>query len=112
METPASLIETLIDKVEAYGKSTYELSKLRSVEKTTKVATVLISKISFLLMTSMFVFVFSLGVAYYLGELLGKLYYGFFIVAGFYLLLAIIFHFYLHKGIRKPVSELIIEQAL
>lgn len=36
METPASLIETLIDKVEAYGKSTYELSKLRSVEKQQK----------------------------------------------------------------------------
>ena len=112
METPANSIELLFEKVESYGKTTYELSKLKALETATVVATSLVSRLSVLIMISMFALVLNIGVALWLGELIGKSYYGFFIVAAFYLVAGILLHFFLHRWIRKPMSDLIITQAL
>lgn len=112
METPGDSIESLFERAEAYGRTTYELSKLKLLETTNIVVTSLIARLSVILMISMFSFVLSMGVALWLGDLLGKSYYGFFIVAIFYLLAGLILHFFLHRWVKKPISELIIKQAL
>jgi hypothetical protein len=112
METTPGSIEQLFERVEAYGKTTFELSKLKLLETTTVVVSALIPRLGVVLMGTLFTTFLTIGIAFLLGELLGKLYYGFFIVAGFYLLAAIVMHFYLHKWIKKPVSDLIIKQAL
>lgn len=112
MESPVSLIESLFARAETYGKTTYELSKLKVLETTTHVATSLISRLSVILMFSMFALILNIGLALLLGELLGKVYYGFFIVAVFYLFIGTILYFFLPKWIKKPVSEIIIKQAL
>lgn len=112
METPASLLESLFERTEAYTQTTLELSKLRLLETTTVVVTTVLSKVSVIIMISLFVLVFNIGIALLLGELLGKTYYGFFIVAAFYLIGGGILHFFLHRWIKKPVSDLIIKQAL
>ena len=112
METPVSIIETLFEKGEAYGKTSLELAKLKSLETTTHVVTSLISRMSVILMLLLFGLVLNIGIALMLGEFLGKSYYGFFIVAAFYLLAGLVLHFFLLKWIKKPVSELIIIQAL
>jgi hypothetical protein len=112
METTARTIEALYERAETYGKTTYELSKLKALETTTTVVTSLVAKLSVIIMVSMFGLVFNIGIALFLGELLGKSYYGFFIVAAFYLAAGIVLHFFLHKWIKKPLSDLIITQAL
>ncbi len=112
MEKESSIFETLFDKTETFGKTTYELSKLKALETTTVVATSVVARISVILMISMFLLVFNIGVALFLGELLGKIYYGFFIVAAFYLVAGLISNIFLHKWIEKPLSNLIISQAL
>lgn len=112
METTANSIESLFEKAEAYGRTTYTLSKLKLLETTNIVVTSLVARLSTILMISMFSFVLSIAVALWLGDILGKAYYGFFIVAGFYLLAGIVLHFFLHRWVKKPISELIIKQAL
>ena len=112
MESTARTFETLYERAETYGKTTYELSKLKVLETTTVVVTSLVSRLSVILMISMFALVFNIGIALLLGEVLGKSYYGFFIVAAFYLLAGIVLHFFLHKWIKTPLSNLIITQAL
>jgi hypothetical protein len=112
METPASLIESVIERAEAYAKTTYELSKLKSLQTTINVVNALIPRLTVILMLSLFALVLNIGIALLLGEMLGKSFYGFFIVAGFYLVAGIILHFFLAKWIKKPVSDLIIKQAL
>lgn len=111
-ENPSESLITLFEKVEDFGKTTYELSKLKSLETTTVVVTTLIEKMSVVLMLGVFVMILNIGIALVIGEALGKLYYGFFIVSGFYLLVAIVLHFCIHRWIKRPVSELIIGQAL
>jgi hypothetical protein len=112
METPADSIESLFERAETYGRTTYELSKLKLLETTNIVVTSLIARLSTILMVAMFSFVLSIAVALWLGDLLGKAYYGFFIVAGFYLLAGLVLHFFLHRWVKTPISELIIKQAL
>lgn len=106
------LIESLFEKVEVYGKTTYELSKLKLLKATIIVVPSLVSRLAVILMLTLFTLVFNIGIALLLGELLGKLYYGFFIVAAFYLVAGFLLHFFLHHWIKKPISNLIIKQAL
>ena len=112
METPVSLMESLFERVEVYAKTTYELSKLKLLQTTINVVNIMVPRLSVIIMILLFTLVLNIGIALFLGELLGKSYYGFFVVAGFYLVAAIILHFFLHNWIKKPVSELIIKQAL
>jgi len=112
METRENIIESLFERVETYGKTTIELSKLKILDTTTKVFTTLISRLSVIVMISVFVLVLSIGVALFLGDILGKAYYGFFIVAGLYLLAGIVFYYFLRKWVQKPLSEMIIKQSL
>ncbi len=112
MEQTASEIEILFERVESYGKTTYELSKLKILETSIQVVTSLLSGLGVALMMSFFVLVLNIGIALFLGELLGKLYYGFFIVAAFYLLVGIIFKLLLYKWLKNPISNFLIKQTL
>ncbi|PKP39519.1 MAG: hypothetical protein CVT98_01465, partial [Bacteroidetes bacterium HGW-Bacteroidetes-15] len=67
MEKKPSIFETLFDKAEIFGKTTYEISKLKALETTTVVATSVVARISVILMISMFLLVFNIGVALFLG---------------------------------------------
>jgi sterol desaturase/sphingolipid hydroxylase (fatty acid hydroxylase superfamily) len=111
MENPAILIESLFEKAETFSKTTLELTKLKALKASTLITTSLVSRISVIIMFASFGLVFTLGIALWLGELLGKPYYGFFIVAAFYLIAGILFHFFLYKWIRKPISNSIIKQV-
>ncbi len=110
METTPTLIESLIERVEALGKTTFELSKLKALETTTNVVTALISRLILLIVLAIFLTILSIGVALMLGDALSKPYFGFFIVAGFYLVAAIVLYFFLSKWIKKPVIDLIIPE--
>ncbi len=112
METPANLVESLWEQTEDYGKISYELSKLKVLESCILIVASLVAKVGVILVASLFVLVFNIGIAFLLGDLFGKVYYGFFIVAAFYLVAAIILHLFLYKWIKKPVSDLIINQVL
>lgn len=111
MEPPVSSIKILFDHVEAYAKATIELYRLKLIEKTTLVVTSLISQLAVVVVMSLFIVVLTVGVALWIGELLGKAYYGFFVVAGFYLTLGLLFHFFLRKWLRKSVGNMIIKEA-
>jgi hypothetical protein len=112
METPASLIESLFEKAEAYGKTTFELSKLKALDTATNVATAFIARLSVIIMIFLFALIMSIGVALFLGELFGKPSLGFFIVAAFYLVTIVILYLYLHVWIKKPVGDLIMTHTL
>ncbi|MES1219550.1 MAG: hypothetical protein ABUT20_28870 [Bacteroidota bacterium] len=112
MENREGLIESLFERAETYGKTTYELSKLKVLETTTRVTTTVVSRLGVIIMISLFILILSIGVALLLGEVMGKSYYGFFIVAAFYLVTGIVFYFFLHRWVKKPLSELIIKHSL
>ncbi len=110
METTPTLTESILERIEALGKTTYELSRLKALETTTHVVTALVSQIIVFMAFALFLLVFSIGIALMLGEWLHQVYYGFFIVAAFYLVTAIVLYFFLSKWIKNPVIDLIIPE--
>ena len=107
-----SEIDNLIEKIEQYGKRTFQLSKLRLLKQVVIVFTDFISSASILLMLILFVLFASIGISLLIGEVLGKLSYGFLIVSSFYFLLLILFYFFLADSIKKPIANRIIKKVL
>jgi len=112
MEGSTDSLENLYQKIEDYIKLTIELGKLKTIDTTISVMTAMISKLSVLVMFSLFLLVLSMGLAFWFGELLGKIYYGFFVVGLLYLSVAILFNARMHKWLKKPLSEFIINQSI
>jgi hypothetical protein len=112
MDDHARLLELLLEKATDYGKTSLELVKLKTLDKTTEIVSSLIPISIVILLTISFLLFLNLGLAFWLGEVLGKSYYGFFVVAAFYILAAIIIHFFLSKWIKKLVGNYFIKHML
>jgi hypothetical protein len=112
MENNMKLIESLLEKAAEYGKTSYELVKLKALDKTSDVVSSLIPhSVVFVLIASFMLFL-NLGLGFWLGEILGKTCYGFFVVAAFYGITAIVLHFFMHKWLKRLVCNYIIKKAL
>jgi len=112
MEDNTKFLESLLEKATEYGKTSFELVKLKAIDKTTDIVSSLIPhSVVFVLIASFLIFL-NLGLALWLGEILGKIFYGFFVVAGFYVIIAIIIHFFMHKRIKRLVGNYFIRRVL
>jgi fatty acid desaturase len=112
MQDHTKLIESLLERATDYGKTSFELAKLKALDKTTDVASSLIPhSVVFVLFASFMIF-FNLGLAFWLGEILGKTFFGFFVVAGFYVIIGLVLHFFMHKRIKGMLHNYFIKQLL
>lgn len=112
MEDNKKLVESLLEKATEYGKTSYELVKLKVLDKTSDVVSTFIPhSVVFILIASFMLFL-NLGLAFWLGEILGKTFYGFFVVSGFYVITGIVIHFFMHKWLKKIVGNYFIKQVL
>lgn len=112
MEDTAKLIESLLERTVEYGKTSFELVKLKAVDKTSDVVSTLIPHTIVIVLIASFLLFVNLGLAFLLGEILGNIYFGFFVVAAFYGLSAIVLHFLMHKRLKKYIGDYIIKQVL
>ena len=112
MENIVNSIETLLDNASNYGKTSYDLAKLKIIDKTSDVVSPIIPKaIAYIILMTFLLFT-SLGVAFYLGEIFENISYGFFAVGAFYGIIGIIVRVFMHGWIKKKISDYIIKQAL
>jgi hypothetical protein len=111
METKEKFIEPLLEKAEQYSKTSFEVLKLKSVDKMADVAATMISRLLLVIVLSLFALTLNIALALWLGDLLGKNYYGFLVVASFYGLCSIVLLF-LYPFIKTRVNDTIIVQML
>jgi hypothetical protein len=107
-----SSIEMLFERVENYGITTVELLKLSFIDKFADVVSSIALKIAIYFSLVMFVLIINIGIALWLGDLLGKNYFGFFAVALFYALIAFIVSIYGDDLIKEPLSNKLISKLL
>jgi fatty acid desaturase len=112
MEEKEMLIETLLDRAAEYGKTSFELLKLKTLDKTSDLVSSVVSHSIVIALITLFLFFLNMGVAYWLGDLLGQTWLGFLLVAAFYGLAGIIFHFFLHKRIKRQIADYIIAKLM
>ena len=111
METTLNAIEPLFERAEEFGKTTFQLLKLKSLDKSAAVASDLISRLFVVIIISLFALTLTIAISLWLGDLLGKNYYGFLIVAAFYALVGIVLHF-TRPFIKTRINNSIITQLL
>jgi hypothetical protein len=109
MEENAKMLESLYEKAVDYGVTSFELIKLKALNKTSDVASSFLPHVIVFVVIASFLLLLNLGLAFWLGEMLGKVFLGFFIVAGFYGFIAVILHFFLHKWLKKHFQNYIIK---
>jgi hypothetical protein len=111
MEYNAKQFETLAERTTEYVKTSYDLVKLKVVDKISDIVSSLIPHSVVFVIIAIFLLFCNLGIVFWLGELLGKIYLGFFIVAAFYGFLGIIMLF-MHNWFKKNIYNKIIKQLL
>lgn len=112
MENRATTIEMLFEKAEDYTRTTVELAKLNAVDKSADVLSSLISRLAIITVVAIFTLFINIGLALWIGESLGKSYYGFFIVASFYFIIVLILYTFRDQWIKIPTSNFIITKML
>ncbi len=112
MEEKTNIIERLLERATEYGKSSFELAKLKALDKTSDVISTLMANSVVLVIISSFMLFLNLGFAFWLGEILGKIYYGFFVIAAFYGISGILIYFFMHDWIKQCFSNNFIKQML
>ncbi|MDD2564316.1 MAG: hypothetical protein PHU27_08890 [Salinivirgaceae bacterium] len=112
MENLEIKIEQLFEKATDYAKTSYELFRLKTLDKTADLASSLISKLIVYVLFASFMLFLNLGLAFWLGEILGKIYFGFFAIATFYIVVGLGFHFIFSKHFKKNIRHSIIKKIL
>jgi hypothetical protein len=112
MDDKPNLLDSLLESATDYGKVSFELVKLKAIDKTTDVVSTAIPLVVFILLILSFLLFLNLGIAFWLGEIFGKVFYGFLVVSAFYLVSGIIVHFFLNKWIKKLVGNYLVRQML
>lgn len=102
----------LFEKAGEYAQTQIKLLKYRAVDTGAEVVSSVISKLVVILLLVFFVAMLNIGVALWIGHMLGYTFYGFFIVAGFYGLLSLIFSAFGGKWIKLPMTDMIIRKIL
>lgn len=111
MENKESLLETLFEKFEAYAKTSLDLLRLKTISKITDAVLSIVSKLIFFIALLFVTILLSIGLSLWIGEIIGKSYLGFFIVAAFYVLVAFILH-YFPNVVKSQVKDAIIVNML
>jgi len=112
MEDKTTPVEVLLERAQAYTKTSIQLFKLKAIDKLAE----MISNIS----TGFVIFVFfalffvnlNIGMALLIGDLLGKVWLGFVLVSGIYVCVGLIVYLFRERWIKRPISNSIIEQLL
>jgi hypothetical protein len=112
MEDNKKLIESLLERTAEYGKASFELVKLKALDKTSDAVSSLIPHFVVLVLVTVFMLFLNLGLAFWLGEILGRTFYGFIIVAAFYGIAAIVIHFFMHERLKRIIGDYFIKHVL
>ncbi len=112
MENNTNIFESLLESATDYGKLSYELVKLKILDKMADVVSSFIPHLVTIVIIISFSILLNIGFAFWLGEILGKIYYGFFVVAAVNVLGGIAFHRLLYKWIKRVACDYIIKEVL
>ncbi len=112
MEENSPLFGALLEKLENFSKTSIDLFKLKAIDKLSAILSSTIYILLIGLLAFVFILFLNLAMAFWISDLLGKAYAGFFIISGFYLLLVLVVVIFNKKIIKAPVITALISKLL
>jgi hypothetical protein len=108
---PKESIEAVFDTVGDFVDIKIDLLKLQAVSKVSEVVSSAVGSVAVMIFMLFFVILLNIALALVIGEWLGKSYYGFFALAGVYLIAGLILGSLKEKWIKVPVANSIIKKV-
>jgi hypothetical protein len=112
VENQPSNVEELFYKLKDYGDTRLDLFKLKSINKISGFITSIITSAILLVLLALVLLCITIGAALLIGALLGKTYYGFFIIAGVYIIVGLVLYSSRDKMLKTPVSNRLIKELI
>ena len=110
--TASENIKSLFESAKVYGKTNFDLLKLKTIDKASEGISSAVAGIAVAVTMLMFFLILNIGIALLLGNLLGRSYYGFFALAGFYLITGLILNAMKTKWFKIPVANMLVKKFL
>lgn len=111
MAEDQNILESLVEKAEEFGKTSFELIKLKTVDKTADVLSDTLSRLIVVVVLVFFISMLNMGIALLIGDLLTNIWLGFIIVAGFYGIISFIL-FLMRNRIKRNIGDSFIRKIL
>ena len=107
-----TLIESLLSQSIEYVENRLELMKLKAVDKTANVFSAVVSGVILFVIFFIFFIVLNIGLALLIGDLVGKSYLGFLLLAMFYMIIGLIIFFGRNTWMKSAITSTIIKKFL
>jgi hypothetical protein len=112
MEEQPTDIDILLSDAGDFIETRTTLWKYKSIESLADVSGELVSGLGLIVIVSFVIIMFSIGFSLLIGEWLGKSFYGFFVMGGFYAIIGLIIFAGRRKWLKDPFSNMLIRKIL
>lgn len=112
MEENTHDIESLLVKVTDYGITSCEIIKLKSIDKASDIISSLLTNLIMAIPLSIALLLLNLSASFWIGECMDNTLYGFLIVAGINVFIALIIYFFLRKWFKRMIYDAVIVQMV
>jgi hypothetical protein len=112
MQNQSSDIEILLSDAGDFIETRTTLWKYKGIESLADVSGELVAGLAMIVFVSFVIIIFSIGFALLIGSWLGKSYDGFFIMGGFYGIIALIIYARRGRWLKEPFSNMLIRKIL
>ena len=106
---PGKEFDNLFNKASDYFETNVELYKLKALHKTADIASDVIAKLLMIVVFFIFFILLNIGIAYFIGSLIGHTYIGFFILSALYLIIGLILKSNSNNWVKIPTTSMIIK---
>lgn len=110
MEEDSTVFDTLLKRVTEFSITYTELIKLKTINKVTEVFSAMFPDFIVCILFVIFLLFLNLGLALWIGDVLGKVYLGFLLVASFYFVLGVVSRFFMRAWLKKVAANYLIKQ--
>ncbi len=112
MQSSIDQFSLLLDKAKEIAETRIEIIKLEAAQKISLTLSSIVTMMAIGLLALLVIIIGSFGLAILIGNSLGQLSYGYFIVCGFYLLVGLIFVLFRKQILGNPIRNIIIDKII
>lgn len=109
---PLKNVQELYRDATEYAETRFNLLKLKAVRSGSKIASGVVLSVVLAVLFGLFFLLLNIGVGFWLGEVFGRVHYGFLALAGFYLIIGFLIIALKNAVIKKPVTNMVIKKIL
>lgn len=109
MKNEPNIADTLFERMKEFSFAYAELIKLKAINVATEIISAIIPDVVFSLLIFTVALLFTIGIAIWLGGVMGELYLGFLLIGSFYLVIGLISHFIMRGWFKRRLGNYFIK---